>query len=612
MKKKILSVALALVLMFSLVVPAFASGGVFTDVQGHWAQETILTAHELEVVGGFPDGTFRPNASITRAETVTILSRFFDMTDTGTVTFSDVQPNDWFYSAVAAAVHGGYVSGFGDGTFRPHNNITRLHAALILYRIIGSPEANNLSALDGFVDAAQIRNAGQESANAMAFFVELGTLRGYYDQTLRPNANISRAELLVLLFRIQDSIDEGVIQFERQPELDVDDEEVPLAPAPTPPTPAPGGGGGGGGGPTAPPPAPPEPPPAPPQPQTFTVTFNLYGGVLVEDIDAAVLVQTVNAGEDATPPTVIREGFIFIGWYPVGGYTNVTENRTITAVWQRPRLDNPQNLRTVTVATDGIGGGSGPHTPTGHRALEWDPVPGAEAYVVFAFLPGTMDVYRYQVHTGVEESPRPGQTPNVSPEVPITQFNIGHDSVVQARARFNFNLNNWAGQLAAPDQGLQIPYPTNAAGELAFHAMMASSRQSFDLPLPYREFDFRVAAIPPADSAYTASLLSEAYTTRPGARSLSAAQMGALVDDAIARGAGGRGFVQIETGTQGVANAGTAGVLFIPLSNQPAASYDYFDSAHDGFTNAPFLARAAFEIQNHPAYIGPETLIFTT
>jgi len=271
------------------------------------------------------------------------------------------------------------------------------------------------------------------------------------------------------------------------------------------------------------------------------------------------------------------------------------------------RLATPQNLRTVTVANDGIGGGAGPFTPTGHRALEWDAVPGAEAYIIYALLPGTNTVYRSQRHEGRPQTARPGQTPNVTPAVPITQFNIGHDSVVQSQDRFNFSANNWDGQSTTG------AYPTHpVTGELAFHAMAASTRQSFDLPLPYREFDFRVVAVPPASSAYARSFRSEAYTTRPGARSLSAAQMGALVNDAIARGAGGRGFVQIETGTQTATQAGTAGVLFIPLSNQPAASYDYFDSGLDGFTNATFLARAAFEIQNHPAYIGPETVIFTT
>jgi len=260
------------------------------------------------------------------------------------------------------------------------------------------------------------------------------------------------------------------------------------------------------------------------------------------------------------------------------------------------RLATPTNLRFVDIPTDGVGGGSGPHTNNGHRAIEWDHVPGAYEYIIYAFENATathpIAAYRSQVI--------------LAPEAPnYPRFNIGHEGV-QARNRFNPYPNTTAGQIGAP---------TNADGELAFHAMMASSRQSFDLPLPYRAFYFRVVALPPATGAFSEYAISDPSAplrATPGARSLDAAQMGALVDDAIERGAGGLGFIQIETGTQAINNAGTMGVLFVPLSNQPAPSYDYFNSYLDGETNSVFLSRIAFEIQHHPAYIGPETLIFTT
>jgi len=180
---------------------------------------------------------------------------------------------------------------------------------------------------------------------------------------------------------------------------------------------------------------------------------------------------------------------------------------------------------------------------------------------------------------------------------------LGQDSIIQARVRFNFAANSAAAQI----------YPhrvTNDDGELAFHGFMASVRQGFDHPLPYKEFYFRVVAVAAADSEFGDSDLSAYTRTRPGARSLSAAQMGALVEDAKAKGAGGDGFVFIDTGT--AAGATTARALYIPFSNSPAPAYDYFFSAWDGRTNSDFLARAAIEIKNHPAYIGAETLIFTT
>jgi len=274
------------------------------------------------------------------------------------------------------------------------------------------------------------------------------------------------------------------------------------------------------------------------------------------------------------------------------------------------RLDTPQNLRFVNVSTDGLGSGSGGHTTTGHRAIEWDPVPGAIAYRIYAYCPISGEVYRTQLHTGREEMPRWGATPgttnpntipDTTAEVPMNQFNIGHEGV-QARTRFNMY---W------PNDMTNTGPVINADGELAYHAIMASTRQSFDLPLPYRPFDFRVIAVASPGSLYLDSLKSEPITATPGARSLHADQVGALVDDAIARGAGGRGFIQIDTGTQG--GAGTVGVIYIPLTGgMQVGGHDYMWNDITGEPNRDFFARAAIEIRNHPAYIGPETLIFTT
>gem|GEM_PF-2145623 len=236
MKKRLLSAALVLVLLSSLIMPAAAAERTFSDVSGHWAEDIITAAYERNVIDGFPDGTFRPNATVTRAQTAALLSGFFGLTASGTVAFTDVTPGDWFYDAVAALVYGGYVTGIGDGTFRPNNNITRLHVLLILSRILGSPEADDLNVLNRFADANQVRDASQESVNAAAFFIGLGVLRGFDDQTLRPNTSINRVELLALMFRIWDLIEDGTISFEGMPELE--EEYVPLAPAPTP-TPAP-------------------------------------------------------------------------------------------------------------------------------------------------------------------------------------------------------------------------------------------------------------------------------------------------------------------------------------------------------------------------------------
>ena len=84
----------------------------------------------MGIVKGYEDGTFRPNAPISRAEFAAIATRFFD--ETGATyepgTFTDVTGSEWFAGAIMDAVNLGLIGGYEDGTVRPNNNITRAEA----------------------------------------------------------------------------------------------------------------------------------------------------------------------------------------------------------------------------------------------------------------------------------------------------------------------------------------------------------------------------------------------------------------------------------------------------------------------------------------------------
>ena len=88
------------------------SGGAgFTDTSGHWAEGYISSAVRSGLVLGYEDGSFKPNQSVTRAESVTMINRMLmrsvmDTSASATVTFTDVQPSDWFYGDVMAAANG--------------------------------------------------------------------------------------------------------------------------------------------------------------------------------------------------------------------------------------------------------------------------------------------------------------------------------------------------------------------------------------------------------------------------------------------------------------------------------------------------------------------------
>ena len=109
----------------------------FSDVpEGKWYTEPVLKLASLGIINGYPDGTFMPNNTITRAEFTVMLSRFSIITN-GTLRFSDVKSSYWAADEIISASTYGWIDGYGDGTFRPKNPITRAEAATVLNRVLG-------------------------------------------------------------------------------------------------------------------------------------------------------------------------------------------------------------------------------------------------------------------------------------------------------------------------------------------------------------------------------------------------------------------------------------------------------------------------------------------
>ena len=124
----------------------------FSDVSASdWYGTTVATLSAMDIVRGYEDGTFRPNAPITRAEFAAIATRFFE--ETGAEyepgTFDDVTGDEWFANAIADAVELGLIGGYPDGTVRPNNNITRAEACAVVNRTLGRiPHVDHLLPAD--------------------------------------------------------------------------------------------------------------------------------------------------------------------------------------------------------------------------------------------------------------------------------------------------------------------------------------------------------------------------------------------------------------------------------------------------------------------------------
>lgn len=109
----------------------------FSDVDtGTKQSEAISAMQEKGYINGFPDGTFRPDATLTRAEFVTIINKMYMYYVEAENIFTDVKSDDWFSHDVLAAVQAGYIKGMGDGRFAPNEAVTREQVCVMLNSIL--------------------------------------------------------------------------------------------------------------------------------------------------------------------------------------------------------------------------------------------------------------------------------------------------------------------------------------------------------------------------------------------------------------------------------------------------------------------------------------------
>lgn len=171
----------------------------FTDVPANaWYYDDLYYAWFHGMVKGTSDTTFSPNATSTRAQAVTMLYRIAGEPDVSGLTepFSDVADNFWGRDAIIWGYNEGIIKGFTATTFGPDAELTRAQFVTMLYRYAGSPESG--SDLSTVTDAAAVADCYRA---AVAWAVEQGIIKGFEDGSFRPDLPISRAQLAVILAR---------------------------------------------------------------------------------------------------------------------------------------------------------------------------------------------------------------------------------------------------------------------------------------------------------------------------------------------------------------------------------------------------------------------------
>ncbi|TYQ16798.1 UNVERIFIED_CONTAM: S-layer family protein [Acetivibrio alkalicellulosi] len=206
MSSKISKIAVIIFcLSFVLSVKSFAESSKYypSDISNHWAKSHIENWVERGFIKGYSDSTFRPDASITRAEFVTIINNLFGYKEKGDNSFIDVSEKDWFYDEIAKARTIGYISGYNDGSMKPNNPITRQEAVAIICSILRLEQSDNISAISHFADSEKIP---QWSRGFIITAVENGYISGYEDKTIRGDMPIKRAETVAMLHRVAGDI----------------------------------------------------------------------------------------------------------------------------------------------------------------------------------------------------------------------------------------------------------------------------------------------------------------------------------------------------------------------------------------------------------------------
>ncbi|MFC3802645.1 S-layer homology domain-containing protein [Cohnella sp. GCM10012308] len=179
----------------------------FADAVGHWAEAAVNDMGSRMIVDGTGAGQFQPDRNVTRAEFAAMIVRGLGLKpEAGSGAFSDVKAADWYAGAIGAAVSQGLIQGYEDGTFRPTASITREQAMTIVAKALAItglkaklPVAPAADILSAFVDASSVSDW---ASGGLADAVQAGLISGRGQAGLAPQASITRAEVATLMQRL--------------------------------------------------------------------------------------------------------------------------------------------------------------------------------------------------------------------------------------------------------------------------------------------------------------------------------------------------------------------------------------------------------------------------
>lgn len=166
-----------------------------SDIAGHWAADSIKQLVASGAIAGYPDGTFKPNKSITRAEFATVVVKAFKLNAANGKVFADTSTH-WAKSYIATAEAAGIVNGYGNNKFGPNDLITREQMAVMIVK------AANLTGDSGktFTDSAKIASWAK---SAVSITSATGVISGFPDGSFKPQDKATRAQAVTIIVNAQ-------------------------------------------------------------------------------------------------------------------------------------------------------------------------------------------------------------------------------------------------------------------------------------------------------------------------------------------------------------------------------------------------------------------------
>ena len=182
--------------------PGQTGPGGFTDVgDGAWFADALEWGVGDEIVNGFADGTFRGDASVNRAQSVTWLWALAGRpAPTTRASFTDVAENAWFADALSWAVERGIIGGYADGTFRATKATTRSQLAGMFWKYAGQPAPRGVAPYSDVTSTSW-------NATAIAWMAERSYANGWADGTFRAGTRLTRAQGVTWLYAIRQFTD---------------------------------------------------------------------------------------------------------------------------------------------------------------------------------------------------------------------------------------------------------------------------------------------------------------------------------------------------------------------------------------------------------------------